>query len=61
MRKISVDRLLTGTMLALIATTPILSIAAPDRIESAVPLPPSLHGRPLRQREAAPVPPPPAG
>ena len=61
MRKTLVDRLLAGTVLALIAATPTQSIAAPDRIESAVPLPPSLNGQPLRQREAAPVPPPPAG
>src|SRR5471032_3584632 len=61
MRKTRVDHLLAGTMLALIVATPTLVVAAPDRVESAVPLPPSLNGQPLRHREAAPVPPPPVG
>jgi hypothetical protein len=61
MRKTRVDHLLAGTMLALIVVTPTLSIAAPDRVESAVPLPPSLNGQAPRHREAAPVPPPPVG
>jgi len=61
MRKRQFDRLLAGTVLALTIAAPALSIAAPDRIESARPLPPSLNGQPLRHREAAPVPPPPTG
>jgi murein L,D-transpeptidase YcbB/YkuD len=55
MRKERFDRLLAGTMLALIVTTPTLSTAAPDRVESIRPLPPSLNGRPLRHRDAAPT------
>jgi len=58
MRKRQFDRLLAGTVLALTIAAPALSIAAPDRIESVRPLPPSLNGQPLRHREAAPVPPP---
>ncbi|HEY0224600.1 MAG TPA: L,D-transpeptidase family protein [Pseudolabrys sp.] len=60
MRKIGVDRLLAGTMLALIATTPTMSIAAPDRLETVMP-PPLLNGQTIRHRDAAPLPPPPAG
>ncbi|MSO67916.1 MAG: hypothetical protein EXQ82_08940 [Pseudolabrys sp.] len=59
MRKERFESLLAGTMLALIVATPTLSVAAPDRLESARPLPPSLNGQPLRRREVAPVPPPP--
>jgi murein L,D-transpeptidase YcbB/YkuD len=59
MRKIGVDRLLAGIMLALIAATPTMSIAAPDRLETVVPPPPLLNGQPVRHRDAAP--PPPAG
>jgi L,D-transpeptidase YcbB len=52
-------RLLAGTMLALIVAAPLSAGAAP-RVESVVPLPPSLNGqRSMRHREAAPVPPPP--
>jgi murein L,D-transpeptidase YcbB/YkuD len=58
MRKQSFDRLLAGTMLALIAAAPATSNAAPDRLESARPLPPSLNGQAPRRREAAPMPPP---
>ena len=61
MRKPLADRLMAGTMLALIAALPARAIAAPDRIESAAPLPPTINGQPLRHREAAPLPPPPAG
>ena len=43
-------------MLALIVAAPTLAIAAPDRVESVVPLPPSLNGQAPRQREAAPEP-----
>jgi murein L,D-transpeptidase YcbB/YkuD len=57
MRKDRVDRLLAGTMLALIVAAPALAIAAPW-IESVVPPPPSINGQPLRHRDAAPVPPP---
>jgi murein L,D-transpeptidase YcbB/YkuD len=61
MRKPLVDRLLAGSMLALIAASPTLSVAAPDRLEQALPPPPSINGHVTRQREAAPLPPPPAG
>jgi murein L,D-transpeptidase YcbB/YkuD len=61
MRKTRAGRLLAGTALALIVATPTLSIAASDRVESAVPLPPSLNGQASRHREAAPLPPPPVG
>lgn len=56
MRKERFDRLLAGTMLALIVTAPTLSTAASDRVESVRPLPPSLSGRPLRHRDAVPPP-----
>ena len=58
MRKQRFDRLLAGTMLALIVAAPTLAFAAPDRVESVVPPPPSLNGQ-THRREAAPVPPPP--
>ena len=58
MRKNKFDRLLAGTMLAAIVAAPTFALAAPDRVESVRPLPPSLNGQPLRHREAAPVPPP---
>jgi L,D-transpeptidase YcbB len=61
MRKSQIDRLLAGTMLALIVAAPTVSVAAPDRVESVMPLPPSLNGHTPRHREAAPVPPPPVG
>jgi L,D-transpeptidase YcbB len=62
MRKTSVDRLLAGTMLTLIAAAaPTISIAAPDRLESAMPMPPQINGQAPRHRDAAPLPPPPAG
>jgi L,D-transpeptidase YcbB len=52
-------RLLAGSVLALIVAAPVTAGAGP-RVESAVPLPPSLNGqRPMRHREAAPEPPPP--
>jgi murein L,D-transpeptidase YcbB/YkuD len=57
MRKNKVDLLLAGTALALIVAVPTLAFGAPDRIESVVPLPPSLNGQAPRHREAAPVPP----
>ncbi|HZL41468.1 MAG TPA: L,D-transpeptidase family protein [Pseudolabrys sp.] len=57
MRKNKFDLLLAGTVLALIAA-PTHAIAAPDRIEAVVPLPPSLNDQMPRHREAAPVPPP---
>ncbi len=59
MRKQGFDRLLAGTMFALIVAAPTLAFAAPDRVESVVPPPPSLNGQ-TNRREAAPVPPPPA-
>jgi len=52
------DRLLAGTVLALIVAAPSVTGARP-RLDQAVPLPPSLNGhRSLPQREAAPLPPP---
>jgi murein L,D-transpeptidase YcbB/YkuD len=59
MRKQSFDRLLASTILAVIAATPAVSIAAPERIISVSPPPPSINGQPPRRREAAPVPPQP--
>ena len=58
MRKQSFERLLAGTMLAAIVITP--AIAAPERVQSVGPMPPSLNGQAPRRREAAPIPPPPA-
>ncbi|HEY4980376.1 MAG TPA: hypothetical protein VII24_00200 [Pseudolabrys sp.] len=58
MRKRQFDRLLASTVLALTVVAPTLSVAAPDRVESARPLPPSLNGQTPRHREAAPMPPP---
>jgi murein L,D-transpeptidase YcbB/YkuD len=58
MRKNRFDRLLAGTALALIVAAPTFAIAAPDRVESVVPLPPSLNGQTPRHRDAVPVPPP---
>ncbi len=57
MRKNKFDLLLAGTMLALIAA-PTHAIAAPDRIEAVVPMPPSLNDQMPRQRDAAPMLPP---
>ena len=57
MRKVSFDRFLAGTMLALIATAPTMS-AAQERIRQVVPMPPSLNNHIIQRREAAPVPPP---
>jgi L,D-transpeptidase YcbB len=57
MRKNQFDNLLAGSLLALTVAAPTLSIAAPDRVESAVPLPPSLNSQMPRQRDAAPLPP----
>ena len=59
MRKQSFERLLASTILAVIVATPAVSIAAPDRIISVVPPPPSINGQPQRRREAPPVPPQP--
>ena len=50
--------LLAGSMLAAMAAAPGFVLAAPERVESVSPLPPSLYGQPPRPREAAPVPPP---
>jgi murein L,D-transpeptidase YcbB/YkuD len=57
MRKDKFDLLLAGTMLALIAA-PTHAVAASDRIEAVVPMPPSLNSQMPRQRDAAPLPPP---
>jgi len=58
MRKSVFDRLLASTMLAAAVTTPMLANAAPDRVESVRPLPPSLNGQVLRHRDVAPATPP---
>ena len=52
MREFRLDRLLAGTMLALIVTAPGLAGAAP-RVESAAPLPPSLGDRAAPARAQA--------
>ncbi len=54
------DRLLAGTVLALIVAAPI-NAGAQSRVQSVGPLPPSLNGHSpiFRQREAVPVPPAP--
>jgi murein L,D-transpeptidase YcbB/YkuD len=61
MRKEKFDRLLAGTMFALIIAAPTLSIAAPDRVESSAPPPASLNGQPnsqpMRHRDETPAPP----
>jgi len=53
------DRLLAGTVLALIVAAPI-NAGAQSRVQSVGPLPPSLNGHSptFRQRSAVPVPPP---
>ena len=64
MRKVRTDRRLAGKVLALLGafalTAPGIVRAAPDRVESATPLPPLLNGRVPLRHEAAPPPPPPA-
>ncbi len=57
MRKQNVDRLLAGTMLAMIAAAPTASWANPERVQSVRPPPPVLNNQ-MPRREAAPVPPP---
>jgi len=59
MRKQSLERLLAGTMLAAIIATPTIAGAAPDGVQQARPLPPTLNMQ--RRRDAAPVPPAPVG
>ncbi len=49
--------LLASTILAVVVTTPAVSVAAPDRIIQVMPPPASINGQPQRRREAAPVPP----
>jgi L,D-transpeptidase YcbB len=56
MRKNKIDLLLASTLLTLIAAAPTHVFGAPDRVESVVPPPALLNGRPPRQREAAPEP-----
>ena len=58
MRKNKIDLLLAGSVLALVATAPTHVLAAPDRVESAVPPPAMLNGQSPRQRDAAPEPAP---
>src|SRR5579863_5502697 len=61
MRKIRVDHLLAGTVLALIASTPATNVwAAPDRVESTLPPPPALNSRHIIHRDTTPSAPPPA-
>jgi len=57
MRKNKTDLLLAGTVLALIVVAPTLAVTAPNRVETVVPLPPSLNGQMPRHRAAVPVPP----
>ena len=56
MRNKRFDRLLAGTVLGAAMLTPSLTMAQQDRVESVKPLPPSLNGQMLRQRD--PLPPP---
>ena len=58
MRNRKFDRLMAGTMWAAIVAMPGVAFAAPDRVESVRPLPPSFNGQTLRHGDAAPVPPP---
>jgi murein L,D-transpeptidase YcbB/YkuD len=58
MRTLRFDRLLAGTVLALIVTTPGIAAAAPNQVESVMPLPPSINGRPAIHRDFAPSPAP---
>jgi L,D-transpeptidase YcbB len=58
MRKGGLDRLLASTILAAAVTLPVLAIAAPDRVESVRPPPPSLNGQVPRHRAAPPATPP---
>jgi L,D-transpeptidase YcbB len=56
MSKIRVDHLLAGTVLALVVGAPTTSVlAAPDRVESTSPPPPTLNSRHIIHRDAAPV------
>lgn len=50
MRKNRFNRLLAGTALAAAIATPTMSPAAPDRIESVRPPPPSVNGQVIRHR-----------
>ena len=58
MRNNRFDRLLAGTVLSAAIAVPSLAIAQQDRVESVRPLPPSLNGQMLRQRDVPPPPPP---
>jgi murein L,D-transpeptidase YcbB/YkuD len=55
MRKSGFDRLLAGAMLAAAVTMPIVATAAPDRVESVRPMPPSLNGQVLRHHDVEPA------
>jgi murein L,D-transpeptidase YcbB/YkuD len=57
MRNNRFDRWLAGSMLATVIAVPTIGLAAPDRIESVRPLPPSFHGQVPHYRDAAPLPP----
>jgi murein L,D-transpeptidase YcbB/YkuD len=52
--------LFAGSVLAVTAAAPTLSVSAPDRVESVLPPPPMLNGHRTIRRHAAPTPPPPA-
>jgi len=54
MRNTRFDRLLAGSVLALIVGVPGASFAAPRQVETMAPLPPSLNGRSVVHRDVAP-------
>ena len=55
MSKFRFDRLLAATLLA--AAAPAVAQAAPDRVRSVLPLPPSLNGEMIRHSDQVPEPP----
>lgn len=57
MRNKRFSRLLAGTVLSAAIVAPTLTNAAPDRVETVRPLPPSLNGQMQRHRAAPPAPP----
>ena len=58
MRNKRFSRLLAGTVMSAAIVAPALTNAAPDRVETVRPLPPSLNGQMQRHRAAPPAPPP---
>lgn len=57
MRHNRFDRLLAGTAFFVAIVLPGFSVAAPDRIESVRPLPPTMNGQPTQSRQIIQVPP----